>query len=107
MAGRFVDRDMLMHYLGYGIGHKGYYASRVVSSNEAPGDEGDQEMDNSDQQDSDTANLRPTLDVNQRAAHAHAEQAVDDARIEEAVEDAGLEEVVNDAQDDDGDDDTK
>ena len=89
---RFVDRDMLMHHLGYGIGHKGYYASRAESSDGAPRDEDDQEMDNLDKQNSDTTNLQPM----------ELEEAVDDARVEEAIQDADVEEVVDDAQGENG-----
>lgn len=45
-AARFVDRDMLMRFLGYGIGHKGQN-NCVVSSDEA-GDEGSPEEEDLD-----------------------------------------------------------
>ena len=45
---RFVDRDMFMRYLGYGIGHQ-YQAKRVGSFDEA-GDQSDLDEDNFDLQ---------------------------------------------------------
>ena len=100
LVSRFVDRDMFMRFLGYGIGHKGH-TGLAASSNEAA--VGDQEADNLD-----TANtagithsqpLQPTLDAPMATDEdTHAEAAGDDARVEE--EDA----VDEDDDTQDGDD---
>ena len=105
LVSRFVDRDMFMRYLGYGIGHKGH-TSLAASSDEAADD---QEADDSDTES--TASiahnqpLQPMLDACMAADGNGVEEFIDNDHVEVAGDDAHVEEVVDDPQD--GDDDAQ
>lgn len=82
-AARFVDRDMYMRYLGYGIGHQ-YQAKCAGSSNEV-GDQSDLEEDNSDLQN--MARIARSIYV-PPASHVDTRGGDDDPHAEDSESDA-------------------
>ena len=76
-AARFVDRDMLTRFLGFGVGHKGQSSHIVPSDEAASNDSVANEADDLSRKN--TAAITPNQNLSRRRLFdVNAEEAVDD-----------------------------